>query len=45
MQQLLMLVLGYVIHDAIQPTAVGGVLDKIALPADLIVTPKGDANA
>lgn len=34
---------GYIIHDAIQPTAVGQVLDKISLPADLIV--KNDAEA
>lgn len=34
---------GYIIHDAIQPTAVGQVLDKISLPADLIV--KNDAAA
>lgn len=28
---------GYIIHDAIQPTAVGQILDKVSLPADLIV--------
>lgn len=26
---------GYIIHDAVQPTAVGKVLDKLALPEDL----------
>lgn len=29
---------GYIIHDAVQPTAVGKVLDKMALPADLFTT-------
>lgn len=32
------LVAGYIIHDAIQPTAVGQMLDKVALPADLFVS-------
>lgn len=40
MDYLLGALLGYIIHDAIQPTAVGKVLDKIALPADLIVEGK-----
>lgn len=31
------LVAGYIVHDAVQPTAVGQVLDKVALPADLFV--------
>lgn len=39
---LLGMVLGYIIHDAVQPTAVGTVLDKLSLPADLLV--KGAAN-
>lgn len=38
MNYLLGAVLGYLIHDAVQPTAVGKVLDKISLPADLIVS-------
>lgn len=40
------MLLGYVVHDAIQPTPVGEVLDKILLPADLFVTPEeaGDAS-
>lgn len=29
---------GYIIHDAVQPTSVGKVLDKVALPADLFVS-------
>lgn len=29
------LIMGYIVHDAVQPTAVGKVLDKVALPADL----------
>lgn len=29
---------GYIIHDAVQPTPVGKVLDKVALPADLFVS-------
>lgn len=29
---------GYIIHDAVQPTVVGEVLDKLALPEDLFVT-------
>lgn len=37
MNEILFLIFGYIIHDAIQPTAVGKVLNKIALPGDLIV--------
>lgn len=37
MNYLLGMVLGYIIHDAVQPTAVGVVLDKLSLPADLLV--------
>lgn len=35
MNLLIGILFGYVIHDAVQPTAVGQVLDKVALPADL----------
>lgn len=42
MDYLLGMVLGYIIHDAIQPTPVGEVLDKIALPADLITSERKD---
>lgn len=42
MDYLLGMVLGYIIHDAIQPTPVGEVLDKIALPADLITSARKD---
>ena len=30
-------IMGYIIHDAVQPTKVGEVLDKISLPSDLFV--------
>lgn len=38
MNILLGMVLGYIVHDAIQPTALGSVLDTVALPADLFKT-------
>lgn len=38
------LLLGYIIHDAVQPTVVGQVLDKISLPADLLVKPDGEVQ-
>lgn len=44
MNWLLGIVVGYIIHDAVQPTAVGQVLDKIALPSDLIVTNPQEAS-
>lgn len=37
MNWILGLVAGYIIHDAVQPTVVGEVLDKVSLPADLFV--------
>lgn len=40
MSYLLGAILGYIIHDAVQPTPIGEVLDKLALPADLIVSDK-----
>lgn len=36
MDKLLMLILGYIVHDAVQPTAIGKVLDKVSLPKDLL---------
>lgn len=46
MDYLLGALIGYLIHDAVQPTIVGEVLDKIALPADLISSKgKSDANS
>lgn len=36
MNYILGMLLGYVIHDAIQPTALGKVLDKVSLPSDLL---------
>lgn len=38
MNWILGMIAGYIIHDAVQPTAVGEVLDKVALPADLFVS-------
>lgn len=43
MNLLIGIIFGYVIHDAVQPTVVGKVLDKVALPADLLST-KEDVN-
>lgn len=37
------IIFGYVIHDAVQPTVVGKVLDKVVLPGDLFST-KEDVN-
>lgn len=37
MNLILGMIVGYIIHDAIQPTAVGQFLDKVSLPANLIV--------
>lgn len=37
MNIIISMIVGYIIHDAVQPTAVGKVLDKVALPADLFV--------
>lgn len=37
MNWILGMVLGYIIHDAVQPTVVGQTLDKLALPNDLFV--------
>lgn len=45
MNYILGMIVGYIIHDAVQPTAVGKVLDKVSLPADLIITPKENTNA
>lgn len=38
MQELFFIALGYIIHDAMQPTVIGKVLDKVSLPGDLIVS-------
>lgn len=45
MNYILGMIVGYIIHDAVQPTVVGKVLDKVSLPADLIVTPEENTNA
>lgn len=37
MNYLLGMVLGYIVHDAVQPTVVGRVLDKVSLPANTLV--------
>lgn len=41
MKEIVYLVLGYIIHDAVQPTVVGKVLDKISLPPNLIIEEGG----
>lgn len=33
------MLVGYIIHDAVQPTVVGQALDKISLPSDLFKQP------
>lgn len=38
------LIMGYIIHDAVQPTVIGEVLDKVALPADLFVPTRPDGQ-
>lgn len=40
MNWLLGMCLGYIVHDAVKPTVVGKVLDKMSLPSDLIVAPR-----
>lgn len=45
MNYLLGMLFGYIIHDAIQPTAVGQVLDKVSLPADLLTGSKDGDDA
>lgn len=42
MNYLLGAALGYILHDALQPTVVGSVLDKVSLPKDTFV--KGESN-
>lgn len=42
MNYILGMLLGYIVHDAVQPTPVGRVLDKMALPADLFNTATTD---
>lgn len=37
MQVLIGLIFGYIIHDAVQPTAGGQLLDKMSLPSDFLV--------
>lgn len=45
MNLLIGILFGYVIHDAVQPTAVGKFLDKVALPADLFGSTEEATNA
>lgn len=42
MNLLIGMILGYIVHDAVQPTAVGKVLDKVSLPADLLASKDND---
>lgn len=44
MNWLLGMCLGYIIHDAVQPTVVGKVLDKMSLPSDLIVAAREETS-
>lgn len=37
MKLLIGMLLGYCVHDAVKPTAVGKVLDSVALPSDTFV--------
>lgn len=45
MQVLIGLLLGYIIHDAVQLTAVGQLLDKVSLPSDLLVNDDSGASS
>lgn len=45
MNYILGMLLGYIVHDAVQPTPVGKVLDKMALPADLFTTSASNEDA
>lgn len=45
MNLLIGMLLGYIVHDAVQPTAVGQVLDKLALPSNLLASGDGEQNA
>ena len=36
MNILIGMLLGYIVHDAIQPTPIGKVLDTVSLPSDLL---------
>lgn len=45
MNYLLGMLFGYIIHDAVQPTIVGQVLDKVSLPATLLISPKEGKDA
>lgn len=40
MNYLLGMVVGYIVHDAVQPTVVGNLLDKVSLPANMFVEVK-----
>lgn len=36
MDKIFIFILGYICHDALKPTVVGQVLDKVSLPADTL---------
>lgn len=36
MDKLFFLILGYICHDALKPTVIGQVLDKVSLPANTL---------
>lgn len=42
MKYILGMLFGYVIHDAVQQTSIGEVLDKVSLPSDLFVSKEED---
>lgn len=44
MNIILGILFGYIIHDAVQLTAVGQVLDKVSLPSDLLVKKDADSE-
>lgn len=44
MNWLLGMFLGYIVHDAVKPTVVGKVLDKVSLPSDLIIASQEETS-
>lgn len=40
MNWLLGAIVGYCLHDALQPSPIGKVLDKVSLPSDTFVKPE-----
>lgn len=44
MNYILGALLGYILHDAVKPTAVGNLLKNLELPADTFVNQSGGAT-